>query len=147
MKKLTAYIGLLLLFTTGIGVGVAGHSAWMKERFRRFEKRGPRFQHGENMKRMTERLELSPEQRDQIAAIIQASHENSETFRKEYYAENNVRKRETTKTIQQVLTEEQRASFKEILKLKSEEMKKQRDAGSQKNPDRKRPLKQSPRPQ
>jgi hypothetical protein len=116
MKKTTAYSGLILLFVTGVGLGIVGHSVWMKERFRRVEKRGPHFLQGNKMQNMTERLNLSAEQRDQIAAIIKTASEKSKTARDKHYAENNKQRRATILAIQTVLDKEQLEEFKKIIK-------------------------------
>jgi hypothetical protein len=147
MKKITAYSGLILLFVAGIGLGIVGHSVWMKERFRRVEMRGPHFLQGNKMQNMTERLNLSPEQRDQIATIIKAANEKSKTARDKYYAENNKQRRGTIQAIQTVLDKEQLEQFKKIIKADPMRREGPREGGRLNGPNlADGPKRQKPRP-
>lgn len=132
MKKITAYLGLTLLFVAGVGVGIAGHSAWMKERMRRFEKRGPSMLNNSNMKRMTERLQLTDPQREQITRIFTESNEKSQATHKAHRKENAVNQRECITAIQKILTKKQREKFKEVLDQHNQKLKKEREERLQK---------------
>lgn len=127
MKKPTAYLGLILLFLTGIGVGIAGHSAWMKERLRRFQKHGPSLLHGTNMQRMTEKLDLTERQREQITQIMELNHEAFKMLRDAQRKESSELKGEAIQAIQKTLSDEQEQIFKEMLEKHDQLLKQHRE--------------------
>lgn len=116
MKKTTAYLGLLLLFLTGVGIGITGHSAWMKERVRRFKQHGPPLLRENNMQRMTDKLKLTTPQREEIKELIKSSHTKASEMRKSHRKETYALQRETIQSINKTLTKKQREQFKKMLK-------------------------------
>lgn len=116
MKKPTAYLGIILLFLAGVGVGIGGHSAWMKQKLRQFQKHGPALMRERNKQRLNDKLGLTPEQQSQIDQIMQSEHQKMDALRKKHRQEFTAQKRETIEAIRQVLSEEQQDKLNEILK-------------------------------
>ena len=73
MSRVKLWAGLVLLFGTGVMAGSVGSSLY-SDAMRPKADRGPLAQHDRIMKRLTQQLSLTPQQRSEIDPIVTRTH-------------------------------------------------------------------------
>lgn len=103
---------LAALFLLGAGAGAAGMRAYMLSSMRA-EMSGPPAQSRARfrLKAMTRRLDLTDEQRDQIATIVDEAEQEREQLSEDCRPALEQLRQRTNKRIDAVLTERQRAEY------------------------------------
>jgi hypothetical protein len=129
MKRSIAFTYVLGLFLLGILIGALGMHLWNAQRsaLGPFGGRGGMQPPGQEMRRgsghgpgpfflerLGRQLDLSPEQRESIAVIVEESHREAGALREEILPRVEAHLEQTRKRILEVLTPEQRERFEKF---------------------------------
>lgn len=129
MKRSIAFVYVLGLFLLGILIGALGMQLWHANKplpgpfGGRGGMRAPRQEMGHRpghgpgpffLERLGRQLDLSPEQKRQIAEIIEESHREAGALREEILPKVEAQLDQTRERILEVLTQKQRERFEEF---------------------------------
>jgi len=117
MKSPKPILVLLLVFVTGIAVGVVGTRYFVRKTFQQAARDGGFFRDRMERELITQ-LDLSPEQHEEVRKIFARNWEEFRKIRVEFHPRfTNIAAR-TEADIKAVLTPEQRTEFEQLLKDK-----------------------------
>jgi hypothetical protein len=74
MSRTKLWVGLALLFGAGVVTGVVGTSFYEEAQRTSRAERGPAAQHERIMKRLTQELSLTPQQRSELEPVVMRAH-------------------------------------------------------------------------
>jgi hypothetical protein len=117
MNRIAAMAAVLGLFVVGILVGALGYHLWLGPHpfaGGALGPRGPMGHPGSFAEHLERRLGLSPEQKEQIEAILAESHAEAEALREELLPQVRAHMERTHDRILEVLTSEQREEFETL---------------------------------
>mgnify|MGYP006908257403 FL=1 len=117
MKKFKPWLVLLLVFFTGVGVGVFGTRLAVRKMVREAAA-NPDLMRERIEKQLTHELDLTPEQQRQISETLVASQERIRLLRSEFHPRFLEIFDEAEAQIGEALTPEQREKFREYLQKK-----------------------------
>ena len=115
-SKLSVALYLLLVFLSGVVVGVLGHSYFAKESTAPPRRPSPEEFRRRYMEEMRQRLKLSDEQARQIESILDDTRER-------WRAQMHAIQEEQTSRIRALLNEEQRAEYEKMRREREEHRK------------------------
>lgn len=114
MKRTSALLSVFSLFLSGLAIGALGMHLYHG---RSGPPTGPHFvgpPHGRMLAMLERRLDLTPEQREQVVAIHEESRRASHEIRRELRPQLERQMEETREKIRAILTPEQQARFDEL---------------------------------
>lgn len=115
MNRLKLVTGIVLIFTLGVFSGVLGANMYFKYRIERFRDAGPQARKELLMKRLTRRLDLTPQQEKKISVIFAEMRENLSALRTKHLPElEEIRARSRTR-IKAILNADQQKKFDEMI--------------------------------
>ena len=115
MNRFKLVTGIVLIFTLGVFSGVLGTNMYFKYRIEQFREAGPTVQKELLMKRLTRRLDLTPQQQKKISVIFDEMRENLTALRRKHLPElEEIRARSHTR-IKAVLNADQQKKFDEMI--------------------------------
>jgi hypothetical protein len=74
MSRAKLWVGLAVLFGAGVATGIVGSSFYDEAMRASRGERGPAAQHERIMKRLTQELSLTPQQRSEIEPVVTRAH-------------------------------------------------------------------------
>lgn len=113
-SKLKFFVGILIVFFLGVAAGGLGASLYFKLRIAEIFERGPRIRVDGIMERLTDELNLSPIQQQEIRAIFEAGRKKAFELERQFRPQMEAIHEQTVAQIQTRLNEEQQRKFSEI---------------------------------
>jgi len=115
MNRVKAITGIVLIFALGALTGVLGADMYYKYRIERFREAGPSVRRELLMKKLTRRLDLTPQQQEKVAEIFAEMREDLSALRTKHRPEiEEIRARSHTR-IKAVLDADQQKKFDEMI--------------------------------
>ena len=115
MNRLKAITGIVLIFALGVLTGVLGADMYYKYRIERFRDAGPSARKELLMKKLTRRLDLTPQQQEKVTEIFAEMREDLSALRTKHRPEiEEIRARSHTR-IKAILNVEQQKKFDEMI--------------------------------
>lgn len=115
MNKLKLATGIVLIFALGVLTGVLGYGMYFKQRIEHFREAGPQTRKELLMKRLTRRLELTPQQQEKVAVIFEEMREQLFSLRKKHKPDLERIREQGHARIKAILTPEQQVQFDEMM--------------------------------
>ena len=114
MNKLKLATGIILIFALGVLTGMLGSGMYFKQRIEHFHETGPQARKEMLMKRLTHRLELTPQQQEQIAGIFDDMREQLFSLRSRHKPDLERIREQGHARIKDILSPEQQKQFDEM---------------------------------
>jgi Spy/CpxP family protein refolding chaperone len=115
MNKLKLATGIVLIFALGILTGVFGSGMYFKSRIDRFRESGPQMRKEMLMKRLTRRLDLTPQQQEKVTVIFEEMREQLFSLRTKHRPEMERIREQGHARIKAILSPEQQKRFDEMM--------------------------------
>jgi len=87
VAKWKVWVGMVVLFASGLVCGAAGMEVYLRRRFDRFMAGGPVAVQGEALRRFKQGLDLSPAQEEQARDLLARVHKEFEMLRERHRGE------------------------------------------------------------
>lgn len=115
MNRIKLATGILLIFTLGVLIGVLGSGMYFKQRIEQFWDAGPQARRERLLKRLTHKLDLTPQQQEKVAAIFEEMSEQLSSLRAKHRPEFERIREQGQSRIKAFLTEKQKIQFDELM--------------------------------
>jgi hypothetical protein len=115
MNKLKLATGIILIFALGVLFGVLGSGMYFKSRVDHFRESGPQVRKERLMKRLTRRLDLTPQQQEKVTVIFEEMREQLFNLRTKHKPEMERIREQGHARIKAILTAEQQIQFDEMM--------------------------------
>jgi Spy/CpxP family protein refolding chaperone len=115
MNRLKAITGIVLIFALGVLSGVLGAEMYYKYRIERFRDAGPPARREMLMKRLTRRLDLTPQQQEKVSAIFAEMREDLSALRTKHQPELDEIRARSNARIKAILNADQQKKFDEMI--------------------------------
>ena len=116
MNRLKLATGIVLIFALGVLCGVLGSGMYFKQRIDHFRESGPQTRKELLMKRLTRRLELTPQQQEKVAVIFEEMRGQLFSLRTKHRPDLERIREQGHARIKAILTAEQQIQFDEMMK-------------------------------
>ena len=119
MNRLKLATGIILIFALGVLFGVLGSGMYFKQRVEHFRESGPQVRKERLMKRLTRRLDLTPQQQEKVTVIFEEMRGQLFNLRTKHKPEMERIREQGHARIKAILSPEQQKQFDEMMaKLK-----------------------------
>jgi Spy/CpxP family protein refolding chaperone len=115
MKRLKAITGIVLIFALGVLTGILGTDMYYKCRIERFREAGPSARKELLVKKLTRRLDLTPQQQEKIAEIFVEMREDLSALRAKHRPELDAIRARSHARIKAILNADQQKKFDEMI--------------------------------
>lgn len=115
MNRLKLATGIVLIFALGLLTGALGSGLYFKYRIEQFRDAGPETRRGMLMDRLTRRLDLTPDQQQQVAAIFDEMRDELSALREKHRPDLQRIKEEGHARIRAILNDDQKRQFDEMI--------------------------------
>ncbi len=114
MNRLKLATGIILIFALGVLTGVFGSGMYFKQRVEHFRESGPQTRKELLMKRLTRRLDLTPQQQEKVTVIFEEMREQLFNLRTKHKPDMERIREQGHARIKAILTAEQKIQFDEM---------------------------------
>jgi uncharacterized membrane protein YciS (DUF1049 family) len=115
MNRFKLATGIVLIFALGALCGVLGSGMYFKHRIDHFRESGPQTRKEMLMKRLTRRLELTPQQQEKVAIIFEEMREQLFSLRAKHKPDLERIREQGHARIKVILSVEQQIQFDEMM--------------------------------
>ena len=115
MNKFKLAIGIVLIFALGVLCVVLGSGMYFKNRVDHFREAGPQARKEMLMKRLSHRLDLTPQQQEKVAVIFEEMREQLFNLRSRHKPDLERIREQGHARIKAILTAEQQIQFDEMM--------------------------------